>query len=117
MAERIFELRKFKKELVADEWRATFVGKADFIGLTEVKVSVPASEEDGEHRKADRSADDCLLRAKRRATLGLLILADTALAALPKEEQDFILKTLQGLKSGTQTAADAPTDATRPSAE
>ena len=115
--ERYVELKSFEIEDGSDEWEAEFLARIDFLGHVKFSVSVPGTERDSDGNVVRRTPEDCMARAKRRMTLGLMLLADTALEQLSQEDQDNIVKALQSLKERDQNLHDDQSDTAQTSAE
>lgn len=103
--ERYVDLKSFAFEAERNEWDADFMGKVEFLGAVKLSVSVPASERDSDGNPAARTPEDCMARARRRMTLGLMLLADAAMEQLSQEDRDNTVKALQAMKERDQKLA------------
>lgn len=115
--DRYVELKAFEFEDEIGEWEAKFLARVDFLGHVKLSVSVPGTDRDSDGNTVTRAPEDCMARAKRRMTLGLMLLADTALEQLSQEDQDNIVKALQSMKERDQKLRDDQNDTAQTSAE
>ncbi len=115
--ERTVDLKSFAFETERNEWDADFLGRVEFLGTVRLSTSVPAAERGSDGNPVTRTAEDCMARAKRRMTLGLMLLADAALAQLSQEDQDNTVKALQAMKERDQKLADDQSELSQKAAE